>query len=117
MYICRYEGVKNGPDAAQIRNDVQKEYRASISMWKARKARERAQNLIRGTPDENYALLPSYCHMLKQVNEGTYYKLVIDSSNRFKYVFISFGVCIRGFQHLRKVHPLSHNYIIAWHTH
>ena len=104
MDNCRFEGVKDGPDVHQIQNDVQKELHERISYWKARKAREKAQELIRGSPEENYALLPAYCHVLTQVNPGTYTKLVIDEeTDRFKSIFIAYGVSIRGFAFMRKV--------------
>ncbi|KAL8137960.1 hypothetical protein V2J09_003961 [Rumex salicifolius] len=100
--LARYEGVSKGPNPKMIRSDMQNEFDQDVSYWKAWKAHEWAKNLIRGTPEENYAMLPAYCHMLKQVNNGTYTCLEIDNYNRFKSVFISFGASIRAFHLLRK---------------
>ncbi|KAL8138136.1 hypothetical protein V2J09_004137 [Rumex salicifolius] len=102
---ARYEGVRKGPTPKMICNDMQNEFDQNVSYWKAWKAQEWAQNLIRGTAEENYAMLPAYCHMLKQVNHGTHTCLEIDDFSRFKYVFISIGASVRGFHHLRKVYP------------
>lgn len=76
----------------------------TVSYWKAWKAKGLAQDLIRGTPEKNYEMLPSYLHMMQQVNPGTYTCIEIDTCNRFKYAFLSFGASIRGFHMMRKVH-------------
>ena len=81
-----------------------KEYSQNVSYWKAWKAKEWAQNLIRGTPEANYRLLPQYCHVLKQFNPGTYTSFEIEDEDRFKYVFVAIGASIRGFTYMRKVY-------------
>lgn len=104
----RYEdGTKHGPDPRAIQNDMRNEYSQSVSYWKAWKARSWAQDLIRGTPESNYRLLPSYCYMLGQVNPGTYTRFERYEDKRFKYAFIALGVSIRGFAYMRKVRKAS----------
>ena len=79
---------------------MRKEHYMDVSYWKAR---EHAQDLIRGTSEENYALLPMYCHMLKEVNIGSYTCLEVGEHNEFRFVFVSIGACTRAFQIMRKV--------------
>lgn len=80
----------------------------SISYYKAWRAQQWAHALNRGTPEQNYANLPSYCHVLMQANPGTYTFLQTDANNKFKYVFVALGPSIRGYQHMRKVSTYCH---------
>ena len=59
--------------------------------------------MIRGTAEESFAMLPSYCHMLKRVISGTVIHIEVDSESIFKYFFMDLGVAIRGFTYMRKV--------------
>ena len=58
-------GVKKGPDPRSIQNDMREEFSMNITYWKAWKAKEWAQNLIRGTPEENYRHARNYHHIWK----------------------------------------------------
>ncbi|KAL5562473.1 hypothetical protein UlMin_032220 [Ulmus minor] len=63
---------------------------AQISYYKAWRGRKHAHTLIRGSPEQSFHILPSYFHMLEK-------------ESRFKYLFLAFGVAIRGFRYMRKV--------------
>ncbi|KAL5577876.1 hypothetical protein UlMin_019575 [Ulmus minor] len=41
--------------------------------------------------------------MLEKVNPGTIIHIAVDGDNRFKYLFLAFGVAIKGFKFMRKV--------------
>ena len=58
------------------------------SYWKCWKAQEEVKDMIRGTPEDNFMLIPSYLYVLGQVNEGTIVTLKLDEDRRFKYVFV-----------------------------
>ena len=58
-----------------------------ISYDKAWKTREFALSSIRGSPDESYSALPSYCFVLEQKVPSTITNIVIDHNNQFKYFF------------------------------
>ena len=58
-----------------------------ISYDKAWKTREFALSSIRGSPDESYSALPSYCFVLEQKVPSTITNIVIDHDNQFKYFF------------------------------
>ena len=77
--------------------------RAKISYYKAWRGRKHAQSLIRGSPEESFYMLPSYCYMLEKVNPGIVTRIEVDGESRFKYLFLAFGAVIRGFQYMRKV--------------
>ena len=74
-----------------------------VTYWKAWMAKKIANNLRRGSPEENFASLPIYLYMVKKVNPGTITHLEVDDNNMFKYLFLAFGSCIRGFLCMRKV--------------
>ncbi|XP_062088889.1 uncharacterized protein LOC133795455 [Humulus lupulus] len=104
---ARVQGhFKNSKDPLNPRSlagFMREEMKVQFSYWKAWKGKKWAQNLIRGTAKENFSLLPSYCHILKQVNLGTVTHIELDSKNTFKYFFMALGVTIRGFTYMRKV--------------
>ncbi|XP_013630834.1 PREDICTED: uncharacterized protein LOC106336532 [Brassica oleracea var. oleracea] len=62
-----------------------------------------AQELVRGSAEDGYEQLPSYLEQISLVNLGSITGLELDSLNKFKYIFLSFGASIRGFQYQRRV--------------
>jgi hypothetical protein len=94
---------KQPPNPKVLMGFMSQELQVQVSYWKAWKGRQFAQNLIRGTPQHSFAMLPSYCYMLKQVNKGTLTHIEVDSDNKFKYFFMALGAAIRGFKNMRKV--------------
>ena len=48
-------------------------------------------------------MLYSYLYMLEQVNPGTKTGVKLDEANKFKYLFVALGACIKGFAAMRKV--------------
>ena len=64
-----------------IIGDIRNKYGVQISYDKAWRAREFALNSIRGSPEESYGVLPSYCYMLEQKNPGTIADIVTDVDN------------------------------------
>ncbi|XP_062118856.1 uncharacterized protein LOC133832546 [Humulus lupulus] len=98
----RYEGGKKGPNPAPIVNDMNKNLGVKCSYWKAWKARKWAHELIRGSTANSYPKLPAYLYMVQKSNPGTYTRLIVDEEHKFKYLFLSLGVSIRGFCYMRK---------------
>ncbi|KAL5544667.1 hypothetical protein UlMin_008451 [Ulmus minor] len=76
---------------------------AQISYYKAWRGRKHAHTLIRGSPEQSFHILPSYFHMLEKLNPGTVTRIEVDGESRFKYLFLAFGVAIRGFRYMRKL--------------
>ncbi|RVW77004.1 hypothetical protein CK203_036885 [Vitis vinifera] len=77
--------------------DIRKQYDIQISYDKAWRAKELALGSIRGSPEESYITLPSYCYVLEQKNPGTITDIVTDCDNQFKYFFMSIGASLAGF--------------------
>ena len=69
-------------------NLVHENLKAEVSYWKDWKARQYAHSLIRGSPDESFPLLPSYCHMLKLKNPGTVTHIEVDENNKLKFFLL-----------------------------
>ncbi|KAL5580403.1 hypothetical protein UlMin_012845 [Ulmus minor] len=99
----QYVGVKKGPDPKGIQTFARTELGAQISYYKAWRGRKHAHTLIRGSPEQSFHVLPSYFHMLEKLNPGTVTHIEVDGESRFKYLFLAFGVAIRGFRYMRKV--------------
>ena len=59
--------------------------------------------MVRGTSESGYEKLPAYLYMIRRANPGTLTRLVVDESQRFKYLFLAFGASINGFPFMRKV--------------
>ncbi|XP_010451663.1 PREDICTED: uncharacterized protein LOC104733815 [Camelina sativa] len=74
-----------------------------LGYWKAHRTLIKAREYVRGTPESGYAELPAYLYRLRSSNPGTLTRLVVDAEDRFKYVFIVFVGCIKGFRYMRKV--------------
>ena len=56
-----------------------------------------ALNLIRGSPEDSYSLLPQYFDVLRSKNPGSVYHIIIDAEDIFMYYFLEIGSCVRGF--------------------
>ena len=78
--------------------DVRDEYHIYISYTQAWRANNYALDELRGTPEESYALLPEFCHMLELKNLGIIIHIHTDGDNHFLYFFMAIGACLRGFQ-------------------
>ena len=99
----QYGGVEKGPGPKGVQNFARTELGAQISYYKAWRGRKHAHTLIRGSPEQSFHILPSYFHMLEKLNPGTVTRIEVDGESRFKYLFLAFGVAIRGFRYMRKV--------------
>ncbi|KAL5543618.1 hypothetical protein UlMin_007402 [Ulmus minor] len=99
----QYVGVEKGPGPKGVQTFARTELGAQISYYKAWRGRKHAHTLIRGSPEQSFHVLPSYFHMLEKLNPGTVTRIEVDGESRFKYLFLAFGVAIRGFRYMRKV--------------
>ena len=105
MYV---EGFSGGSDHKGIRpkhiiDCIRVVYQIDIAYWKAHSALAYAREMVRGTYASGYKDLPSYLYKIAQANPGTKTKLELDAEKRFKYLFIAFGACIKGFPFMRRV--------------
>ncbi|KAK0598224.1 hypothetical protein LWI29_032678 [Acer saccharum] len=67
----KFEGTSQSYRPNDIIDDMKKQCGMTLGYNKAWRAREVAMGLARGSPDESFTILPSYCHMLEMKNPGT----------------------------------------------
>ncbi|KAL0803144.1 hypothetical protein Bca101_058320 [Brassica carinata] len=105
MYV---EGFSGGSDLKGIRPKhimgcMRAVYEIEIGYTKAHGALEYAQDMVRGTHDSGYRDLPTYLYRIKEANPGTITEVELDTEKKFKYLFITFSACIKGFPFMRRV--------------
>ncbi|GJS66083.1 transposase, MuDR, MULE transposase domain protein [Tanacetum coccineum] len=85
-----------------IKQDIYMDMNIDISYKQTWRAKNVALEYISGCPVASFAQLPYYCHNLELTNDGTVTHIETDDEDRFKMVFIAFGVVIRSFKyHMR----------------
>ena len=77
-----------------IQRDLKLEFNLDISYQKAWRGRQKAFDMVMGTPAASFAQLPYYCHNLKLANAGTVTHIETDAQGRFKQLYIGFGVAV-----------------------
>ncbi|XP_024986513.1 protein FAR1-RELATED SEQUENCE 8-like [Cynara cardunculus var. scolymus] len=88
----------------EIIEDVNQQFNISISYKQALRAKMYALQLLRGTLESPFSLLPVYCHNLKIANPGTMIKTAVDGLGQLNMLFVALGCSIRSF--LRHLRPL-----------
>ncbi|XP_010424266.1 PREDICTED: uncharacterized protein LOC104709329 [Camelina sativa] len=102
-FICSHFAEKKaGLKPKQIIERVRLDHGVHIKYKKAWRAKEAAQILVRGTPEDIYHNIAKWLFMAKERNPGSVVYLERDSGTKFKYVFIAFGPSIRGFDLLKE---------------
>ncbi|XP_071697360.1 uncharacterized protein [Rutidosis leptorrhynchoides] len=87
-----------------IRDDVGNRFRVSISYNQAWRAKCHAIEMLRGSMDDSFRMLPIYLHNIKIHNPGSMTNVVTDNENRFVMCYMSFGAVIRSF--VQNVRPI-----------
>ncbi|KAL1192056.1 hypothetical protein V5N11_029955 [Cardamine amara subsp. amara] len=104
LIMHNYEGVKGGPKPHDIIKSIRSDWGCELTYSQAWESREYAVNEVRGIPEKSYAKIPKYLYIVQEANPGTFTNYETDCDGRFKYLFISFGQSIRGFnKSIRKV--------------
>ena len=79
----KYHNTKTIYKPADIVTEMREEYGINISYLKSWRSREKALHILRGKPDESYAILPSFLYMLKTTNAGSVVELETKSNQSF----------------------------------
>ncbi|XP_070013331.1 uncharacterized protein [Nicotiana sylvestris] len=88
---------------AFVENEMKKKFGIDIGYHKAWRAIQKTIACIRGSPEENYQILPSYLHMMVCNNPGTYTSIKRDAQNRFAYMFFAPAASLVGWSYCRPV--------------
>ncbi|XP_070005792.1 uncharacterized protein [Nicotiana sylvestris] len=86
---------------AFVENEMKKKFGIDIGYHKAWHAIQKVVACIRGSPEENYQILPSYLHMMVCKNPGTYTSIKRDAQNRFSYMFFAHATSVAGWSYCR----------------
>ncbi|XP_024961927.1 uncharacterized protein LOC112502287 [Cynara cardunculus var. scolymus] len=81
----------------EIMEYVNQRFNISISYHQAWRAKMYAMQLLRGTPESSFNLLPVYCHNLKLANPGIVTEIALDPVGRFDMLFVALGCSMRSF--------------------
>ncbi|XP_075095360.1 uncharacterized protein LOC142173633 [Nicotiana tabacum] len=81
---------------AFVESEMKKKFGIDIGYHKAWRAIQKAIASIKGTPEENYQILPSYLHMMVHKNSGMYTSIKRDEQNRFACMFFAPAASIAG---------------------
>ncbi|XP_073152970.1 uncharacterized protein [Henckelia pumila] len=95
--MSRLQDLNQSYRPSTIIGDIRREFGINLSYRKAWKSKEHALELIRGSPEDGYGNLASYCYILEKNNPGTTTYIQTDQGDRFLYFFLSLGPSIRGF--------------------
>ncbi|XP_073133879.1 uncharacterized protein [Henckelia pumila] len=95
--MSRLQDLNQSYRPSTIIGDIRREFGINLSYRKAWKSKDRALELIRGSPEDGYGNLASYCYILEKNNTETTTYIQIDQGDRFLYFFLSLGPSIRSF--------------------
>ncbi|XP_018462760.1 uncharacterized protein LOC108833862 [Raphanus sativus] len=102
-----YKNYIGGVDPSILPRHVSDAMKMSFGIkmdyWKSHRTLIVARELVMGSSESGYEELPTYLHMIRMSNPGTLTQLEVDTSNRFKYLFLAFSASIAGFPYMRKV--------------
>ncbi|GAA0175593.1 hypothetical protein LIER_28735 [Lithospermum erythrorhizon] len=91
--------IKNDEnDTIRMQEMLESKYGMKVSYWKAWKARQIGNHIVRGTPESSLLGLPSYLWLLEEANPETYTAYQLDKNNCFEAWFLALGSSIGGFR-------------------
>ncbi|KAL5546205.1 hypothetical protein UlMin_005892 [Ulmus minor] len=99
----------------QVISDVKRVLEVTVNYQKAWRAMQNARDEVLGPASDSYGLLPSYWYVLKKNNPGSVTKIMKDSENRFKFLFVAYGLSIEGWKHCRPVIVVDGTFLKAKH--
>ncbi|KAH6762103.1 hypothetical protein C2S52_019536 [Perilla frutescens var. hirtella] len=77
--------------------EILREYGIEVEYSVALRARNITIEMVYGSHDQSFAVLPAYLEMLKRSNADTHYNLETDRDGRFLYAFVALGVSRAAF--------------------
>ncbi|KAH6805124.1 hypothetical protein C2S51_029955 [Perilla frutescens var. frutescens] len=77
--------------------EIVREYGIEVEYSVVLRTRNLAIEMVYGSHNQSFAVLPAYFEMLKRSNLDTVYDLETDGDDRFMYTFVALGVCRAAF--------------------
>ncbi|XP_038880342.1 uncharacterized protein LOC120071984 [Benincasa hispida] len=93
----KYEQVGQTYLPRDIIEDARGDFGVNISYERVYRAREYRLVFARGSQKGSYIIVKAYDEIFKLANPGVIFEVEVEDEQYFKYVFIAFGLCIRGF--------------------
>src|SRR5436305_2901682 len=88
----------------EILQDIRREQGVQISYKQAWRAKEKANEIINGSFETSYELLPRYCRQIVERNpNSTAFVETFEENHKFRRIFISYGASAQGFGHCRPI--------------
>ncbi|GFZ19765.1 hypothetical protein Acr_28g0004700 [Actinidia rufa] len=82
----------------EILEEIHRVHGITLSYKQAWRGKERLMANVRGSFEEDYRLLPQYCHQIRRTNPGSLASVYVNpSDNCFQRLFVSFQASIYGF--------------------
>ncbi|XP_033134292.1 uncharacterized protein LOC117127751 [Brassica rapa] len=100
LFIDRV-GIIDGLNPQHITDAMKNMFGMTLDYTTSYRALLYAQILVRGSAEDGYSRLPSYLEQISLANPGSMTAIELDSINRFKYLFPSFGD--QSFKYQRRV--------------
>ena len=91
----KYHSVKTIYSPVNLMRDIKEQYSININYLKAWRLREKALQMLRGKPEESYALLLTFLHMITITNPGSIVDLNTKEDHLFLYVFMALDTSIK----------------------
>ncbi|XP_021813085.1 uncharacterized protein LOC110756023 [Prunus avium] len=102
----RFKDSRTIYTAGDIIKDVRQNFGVTISYSKAWRSRELALKIIRGSAEESYAILPSYCYELERFKSSMRPVIAVDATHlKCKYKGVLFVAT--AFDGNRNIYPLA----------
>ncbi|CAE5962889.1 unnamed protein product [Arabidopsis arenosa] len=90
MVSNHFRGEKLALKPKQLIEKFRHDNGIGVSYSKARRAKDHAIDVARGTPEDGYEFLPMWMYMVNEKNPGSATFIEVDPDNKFKYAFLAF---------------------------
>lgn len=87
----------------QLRKDINRELNITVPYKRAWQASEIGRQIIHGSDEESYQLLPRYCQQILKCNTNSTAVVESTEENKFRRLFISYGASACGFSFCRSI--------------
>ncbi|XP_060216846.1 uncharacterized protein LOC132644275 [Lycium barbarum] len=99
MVKNKYVNLKSTYTPAEIMDDMRNQYGIRMNYKKAYRSREKALEMLRGSPPKSYRKLLVFLYMVNKKNPGSFTTLHKIANGHFLYAFVALSASIRGWKY------------------